>query len=67
MAATEIAVFGVTLFLALVALLRWKQRRDKVHKRINSKLRGYVAVEVASKPGRKKAASSKDDSLIRVA
>ena len=38
--------FGATLFLALVALLKWKRRRDLAAERVNRGLRGYVAAEV---------------------
>jgi hypothetical protein len=37
--------FGVTLFLALVALIKWKRRRDLATARVNRGLRGYVAAE----------------------
>ena len=50
MAVAEIGLFGVTLFLALVALMRWKRRRDLVRQRMTSKLRGYVATENAANP-----------------
>jgi len=42
---TDFTVFGITLFLALVALLMWKRRRDKVAARMSEKLRGYIAVQ----------------------
>ena len=45
MAPSEISIFGVTLFLALTALLIWKRRRDLVQVRMNEKLRGYMAVQ----------------------
>ena len=38
--------FGATLFLALVALVKWKRRRDLAAERVNRGLRGYVAAEV---------------------
>jgi len=57
MAATDISIFGVTLFLALVALLRWKRRRDKLAERLNQILRGYIAVQEAPEPAPKPAAS----------
>ena len=66
MAAT-IALFGITLFLALVALARWKRRRDLVRERMNSKLRGYVAFENAVQPGEPDRASQNEQSLIKVA
>ena len=43
MQAQEIVYFGVTLFLALVALTKWKRRRDLASERVNRGLRGYVA------------------------
>jgi hypothetical protein len=39
----EITFFAVTLFLALVALMNWKHRRDEIAARLNRGLRGYVA------------------------
>jgi hypothetical protein len=42
----EIVYFGATLFLALVALVKWKRRRDLAAERVNRGLRGYVAAEV---------------------
>jgi len=40
---TEFTFFSVTLFLALVALLEWKRRRDLVRQRVSKGLRGFVA------------------------
>ena len=45
MQAQEIVYFGVTLFLALVALIKWKRRRDLASERVNRGLRGYVAAK----------------------
>ena len=45
MQAQEIVYFGATLFLALVALIKWKRRRDLASERINRGLRGYVAAK----------------------
>ena len=45
MHAQEIVYFGATLFLALVALIKWKRRRDLASERVNRGLRGYVAAE----------------------
>ena len=45
MAPSDIALFGVTLFLALCALLMWKRRRDFVQARMNDKLRVYMAIQ----------------------
>ena len=45
MQAQEIIYFGVTLFLALVALIKWKRRRDLACERVNRGLRGYVAAK----------------------
>jgi hypothetical protein len=42
---TEIALFAVTLFLALTALITWKRRRDAGAGRVNRGLRGYVAAK----------------------
>ncbi len=50
MQAQEIVYFGVTLFLALVALIKWKRRRDLAVERVNRGLRGYVAAEVHLEP-----------------
>jgi LPXTG-motif cell wall-anchored protein len=38
MSVSEIAVFGAVLFLALIALLHWKRRRDLIPERMNQKL-----------------------------
>jgi hypothetical protein len=46
----EIVYFGATLFLALVALIKWKRRRDLAAARVNRGLRGYVAAEVTVEP-----------------
>jgi hypothetical protein len=62
MTPTEGLVFGVTLFLALVSLLAWKRRRDKVHERLNQKLRGYISVQEGEKTE-----EHDGDSLIHVA
>ena len=40
-----IAVFAVTLFLALTALIVWKRRRGLNAARVNRGLRGYVAAK----------------------
>jgi hypothetical protein len=40
---TEIAYFTGTLFLALVVLINWKRRRDRIAARLNRGLSGYVA------------------------
>ena len=40
---TEIAYFTVTLFLALVVLIKWKRRRDLIAARLNRGLSGYIA------------------------
>jgi hypothetical protein len=45
MQAQEIVYFGATLFLALVALIKWKRRRDLASERVNRGLRGYVAAK----------------------
>ena len=37
-----IAIFDVTLFLAITALIMWKRRRDLNAARVNRGLRGYV-------------------------
>jgi hypothetical protein len=42
----EIVLFGGTLFFALLALIKWKRRRDLAIARVNRGLRGYVATEV---------------------
>jgi hypothetical protein len=42
----ETYYFALLLFLALVALIKWKRRRDLAIKRMNRGLRGYVATEV---------------------
>ena len=42
----EITIFAVMLFLALVALLQWKYRRDKVTSRLNRGLHSYVSAPV---------------------
>jgi hypothetical protein len=46
----EIAIFAVTLFLALAALIQWKRRRDASAARVNRGLRGYVAAKSAILP-----------------
>ena len=45
MQAQEIVYFGVTLFLALVTLIKWKRRRDLASERVNRGLRVYVAAK----------------------
>ena len=40
-----IAIFDVTLFLAITALIMWKRRRDLATARVNRGLRGYVAAK----------------------
>src|ERR1019366_6662768 len=40
-----IAIFDVTLFLAITALIIWKRRRDLATARVNRGLRGYVAAK----------------------
>ena len=45
---TEIAYFTISLFLALVALIQWKRRRDMISVRLNRGLRGYVATRTAA-------------------
>jgi len=45
MQAQEIVYFGATLFLALVALIKWKRRRDMASERVNRGLRCYVAAK----------------------
>ena len=45
MQAQEIVYFGATLFLALVALINWKRRRDMASERVNRGLRCYVAAK----------------------
>jgi hypothetical protein len=42
-----IAIFDVTLFLALTALIMWKRRRDLNASRVNRGLRGYVTARSA--------------------
>jgi hypothetical protein len=42
MQAAEITYFTVTLFLALLTLIKWKRRRDLIAARLNRGLRGYV-------------------------
>ncbi|HTP30734.1 MAG TPA: hypothetical protein VMJ75_01080 [Candidatus Acidoferrales bacterium] len=66
MAAT-IGLFGITLFMALIALMRWKRRRDLVRERMNSKLRGYVAIENGSQSGKSDEPAKDSGSLIKVA
>ena len=41
----EILYFAAMLFLALVALIKWKRRRDLAARRVNRGLRGYVAAK----------------------
>jgi hypothetical protein len=49
---TVIAIFDVTLFLAIAALIKWKRRRDWNIARVNRGLRGYVtAKSTARLPG----------------
>jgi hypothetical protein len=69
MAVAEIGLFGLTLFLALVALMRWKRRRDLVRQRMTSKLRGYVATEnAANSPSPEETRQNQNnDSLTNVA
>ena len=50
MQAQEIVYFGATLFLALVALTKWKRRRDLASERVNRGLRGYVAAKGKLQP-----------------
>lgn len=45
MQSEEIVYFGATLFLALVALIKWKRRRDLATARVNRGLRDYVAAK----------------------
>jgi hypothetical protein len=49
---TEIAVFGITLFLALVVLIEWKRRRRRIARRLNHGLRGYVSGKPLAASGR---------------
>jgi hypothetical protein len=42
-----IAIFDVTLFLAITALIMWKRRRDLNAARVNRGLRGYVTAKSA--------------------
>ncbi len=44
----EITYFAVALFLALVALIKWKHRRDTIAERLKRGLRGYIAGEGAT-------------------
>jgi hypothetical protein len=39
---TEIAIFTVTLFVALVSLIQCRIRREMAFERVNRGLRGYV-------------------------
>jgi len=41
----ELVVFGTALFIALVALLRWKNRRERNAARLNRGLREFLVVE----------------------
>ena len=43
MVPTNIVIFGVTLFLALAALMNWRRRRVVNARRMNRGLRGYVS------------------------
>jgi len=43
MSPTEFTFFSVTLFLALVALLEWKRRRDLVRQRLSKGLKEFVS------------------------
>jgi hypothetical protein len=43
----EIAIFAMTMFLALTALIMWKLRRDLNTARVNRGLRGYVTARSA--------------------
>jgi hypothetical protein len=52
MSPTEIAVFGITLFLALVVLIEWKRRRKLIARRLNDGLRGYVSGKPLAASGR---------------
>ena len=61
---TEIAYFTVTLFLALTALIQWKQRRDLVAARLNRGLAGYVATR--RKPRRRQTEEAPSESLMPV-
>ena len=38
----KIIYFSATMFLALLALVKWKRRRDIIAARLNRGLRGYV-------------------------
>lgn len=42
MNSTETAYFGVALFLALVMLMKWKNRREMVACRLNRGLQSYM-------------------------
>ena len=46
----EFFVFGVTLFLALVALINWKRRREQIARRVNRGLRQYVSPQALAPP-----------------
>ena len=52
MSPNEIAVFGITLFLALVVLIEWKRRRKLIARRLNEGLRGYVSGKQATRSSR---------------
>ena len=43
MSPTDVVLFGVTLFLALAMLIKWKRRRVMIARRVNRGLRGYVS------------------------
>jgi len=38
----KIIYFSATMFLALLAPVKWKRRRDMIAARLNRGLRGYV-------------------------
>jgi hypothetical protein len=50
MSRSEIVYFAVTLFLALVALIMWKRRRDLAAARVNRGLREYAAKAIVEAP-----------------
>ena len=41
-------IYGGVLFLALVALLKWKHHRVGKHQRMSRGLRSYVSTEVST-------------------
>lgn len=60
----EIAYFGISLFIALAALAKWKRRKDLVAKRLNRGLNCYVETKKQNKPKTRTETKAFPDALL---